>query len=360
MKILIDIGHPAHVHYFKNIARHFIFNNGRVLFTTRDKDVAIHLLKAYKFDFINFGKNFKSIFGKIWGGVYFTFRFFLIAFRFRPTFIFNASPYSAFVSYILRIPHISLEDTFNMEQVKLYLPFTKVVFTGDYYHTVLGKKEIKYSGYQELLYLHPNYFKPDPSILDVLGIKRNEKYVIIRFVSWSSSHDVGHKGISYENKIRAVQEFSKYGKVFITSEKELPDELKPYQIRLPPEKMHDAMSYASLIYGESATMVSEGAVLGVPGIFLDDTGRLYTKEQGEKYGLVFNFTESLEDQEKSIKKGVELLTAPGIKDEWQKRRERMLADKIDVAAFMVWFVENYPESVEVMKKNPSEIQDKFR
>ena len=30
----------------------------------------------------------------------------------------------------------------------------------------------------------------------------------------------------------------------------------------------------------------------------------------------------------------------------------MLSEKIDVTAFMVWFVENYPESVEIMKKNP--------
>jgi len=359
MKILIDIGHPAHVHYFKNIARHFIFNNGSVLFTTRDKDVAIQLLKAYKFDFINFGKNFKSIFGKIFGGFYFTIRFFLITLRFKPTLILNASPYSAFVSYILRIPHISLEDTFNMEQVKLYLPFTKVVFTGDYYHTVLGKKEIKYSGYQELIYLHPNYFKPDPSILDVLGIKRNEKYVIIRFVSWSSSHDVGHKGISYENKIRAIREFSKYVKVFITSESKLTDELKPYQIKIPPEKMHDVLAFAFMIYGESATMVSEGSMLGVPGIYLDNTGRYYTRDQEDRYGLVFNYTESLEDQEKSIQKGVELLTTPGVKEEWQKRRGKMLADKIDVTAFLVWFVENYPESIQIMKKNP-EYQLRFK
>jgi predicted glycosyltransferase len=271
----------------------------------------------------------------------------------------NASMYSAIVAWILRKPHISLEDTFNNEQVKLYLPFTNCVLTGDYKHPSLGKKEIKYSGYQELLYLHPNNFNLDPSILDLLKVKEDEKYIILRFVSWNASHDIGHSGLSIEMKHKAVNELSKYVKVFITSEKELPDELKPYQIKILPERMHDALAFASLIYGESATMVSEGAVLGVPGIYLDNTGRLYTKEQEEKYGLVFNYTESLEDQEKSIQKSVELLATPGIKEEWQKRRERMLADKIDVTAFFVWFVENYPESVEVMKENP-EYQLRFK
>ena len=30
----------------------------------------------------------------------------------------------------------------------------------------------------------------------------------------------------------------------------------------------------------------------------------------------------------------------------------MLKEKIDVTAFMVWFIENYPESAKIMKENP--------
>lgn len=30
----------------------------------------------------------------------------------------------------------------------------------------------------------------------------------------------------------------------------------------------------------------------------------------------------------------------------------MLADKIDVTAFLVWFIENWPESFKIMKENP--------
>jgi hypothetical protein len=33
-------------------------------------------------------------------------------------------------------------------------------------------------------------------------------------------------------------------------------------------------------------------------------------------------------------------------------RERFLQDKIDVTAFMVWFIENYPDSFHTMRKNP--------
>jgi hypothetical protein len=37
----------------------------------------------------------------------------------------------------------------------------------------------------------------------------------------------------------------------------------------------------------------------------------------------------------------------------------MLSEKIDVTAFLVWFIENYPESVTVMRQNP-DYQYNFR
>ena len=44
--------------------------------------------------------------------------------------------------------------------------------------------------------------------------------------------------------------------------------------------------------------------------------RGYTDEEDKKYGLVFNFTESQEDQRLSIEKGIELLTTPGLRQVW--------------------------------------------
>jgi predicted glycosyltransferase len=192
----------------------------------------------------------------------------------------------------------------------------------------------------ELAYLHPNYFTPDESIFEYLQVSRDEKYVVMRFVSWGASHDIGHKGISLEMKRKAIKVFSRYARVFISSEGGLPEDLKPYQINIPPEKMHDVLAFASLLYGESATMASECAVLGTPAIYLDNKGRGYTDEQEEKYGLVFNFTESLVHQEESIQKAIELLKTPNLRKEWQKRRQKMLSETIDVTAFMVRLIEN--------------------
>jgi uncharacterized protein len=360
MRMLIDIGHPAHVHLFKNIVQEFVKKGNEVLFTTREKEFEIGLLKSYRFNFISFGKHYQSIFGKLIGLIKFDFLLLIVSIRFKPDiFLSHGSPYASHVAFFTGKPHISFEDTFNFEQIKLYRPFIKVILTADYPHPSVGKNEIRYSGYHELSYLHPNVFKPSFKALNSLKLKANEKFVILRFVSWSSTHDLGHKGFSSSNKLKVVNEFSKYAKVFISSEKHLPQELEKYRIPIAPEQIHDAIAFSSLMFGESATMVSEAAVLGVPGIYIDNTGRYYTKEQQEKYGLVFNFTESAEGQINAIKKGVEILSGNEIRENWQLRRSKLLADKIDVTAFSVWFIENYPQSIKVMKENP-EYQKNFR
>ena len=155
--------------------------------------------------------------------------------------------YAAHASFILHKPHIALEDTFNFEQIRLYMPFTKAILTSDYDHPLKSNKVIRFSGYHELAYLHPRRFS-DKSVLKDLRVEENERFIIVRFVSWNASHDIGHKGISLKNKIRAVKEFSKYSRVFISSEAELPPELAKYEIKISPHKMHDALAFATLLW----------------------------------------------------------------------------------------------------------------
>ncbi|MEI6124989.1 MAG: hypothetical protein WCQ99_00405, partial [Pseudomonadota bacterium] len=100
------------------------------------------------------------------------------------------------------------------------------------------------------------------------------------------------------------------------------------RITLTASDGNSLMAYAALIFGESATMCSEGAVLGVPGVYVDPVGRGYTDEQEREYGLVFNFTSAAQDQ--AIKKGVEIL-APYDREGWQERGRKLVAEKIDVA-----------------------------
>jgi hypothetical protein len=180
----------------------------------------------------------------------------------------------------------------------------------------------------------------------------------MRFVSWDAYHDKGLEGFTDANKIKAVKEFSKYARVFISAEKDLPPDLEPYKIQIPPEKMHDVLAHAALFFGESATMDSESSVLGTPAIYLNENWLGYTSEE-EEYSLLYSFKQSLKDQETAIQKGLELLKNPDLKDDMQEKRRRFLENKIDVTAFMVWFVENFPESRQKMLDDP-DYQFRFR
>lgn len=353
-KIIIDIGHPAHVHLFKNFAKRMLEKGCEILFTCREREHVLELLNHYGFNYKSFGQNYTSLSKKAWGLIKFDVMQFLNGLRFKPDlFLSHSSMYSAHASFLLRKPHISLEDTFNFEQIRLYEPFTEVILTADYDHPLKSKKVIKYSGYHELAYLHPNHFKPDINIFSELNLSENEKYVIIRFVSWNATHDVGHCGISLENKIKTVNEFKKYAKIFISSESQLPKELEVYKIPILPNRMHDAIALSTLVFGESTTMAEEAAMLGVPACIIYKRITHYTHHLENNYNLLYNFTLEEQKQIKAIEKGIELLTKPNIKNEWQRRREKMLREKIDVTAFLVWFIENYPESVRVMRENPA-------
>lgn len=360
MKILIDICHPSDVHLFRYFYQEMINRNHQILFTVREKDVTINLLKALNIEYKQYGKSYNSKIGKILGIIKNDFQIFLLALNFKPDlFLSHGSFYSSHVAFLLRKPYITFEDTGNMEQINLYKHFSNVILTPNSFDKYLGKNQIKFNGYKELAYLHPNNFIPDKTILNELGVLNGEKYIIFRFCSWNASHDIGHKGISYENKIHAINEFSKFAKVFISSESELPEELKKYQIKIAPHRMHDALAFASFHLAESFTMPSECSVLGTPSIIIHNTTSFYLKEQQEKFSLCFCYSESEEDQQKAINKGLELLQIEELKDEWKNRRDKMLSEKIDVSAFLVWFVENYPDSDRVMRENP-EFQDGFK
>ena len=46
-------------------------------------------------------------------------------------------------------------------------------------------------------------------------------------------------------------------------------------------------------------------------------------------------------------------------DEYLAPAQKLLDDKIDVTAFFIWFIENYPGSVKRMKEEPG-IQEQFK
>jgi len=349
MRILIDIGHPGHVHLFKNFAWIMQKKGHKILFTTREKEFEIDLIKKYKFQYISFGSKYYSTFGKLFGLIEFDMKMLFASLKFRlDIYLSHGSMYAAQIAWLLRKPHISFEDTGNQEQIKLYKPFTKTILTSDVFPFSYGHKQIRYQGHHEIAYLTPKYFTPDKGIFDLLKVKKNKPYAVLRFVSWDASHDIGQKGLDIKTKHHIIDLLTKKNiKVFISSEKNLPAGLQQYQIGIPPEKMHDALYFADIFIGEGATMAMEAGVLGTPSVYINSLGGSNCQDL-EQYDLVYNFSDSVGVLDKINT----LINSKILKGYYKEKRNKLLKNKIDVTAFLVWFIESYPNSIKIMKDNP--------
>lgn len=219
-------------------------------------------------------------------------------------------------------------------------------------------KTIAYPGYHELAYLHPNHFTPSKEVVERY-FPVDTKYFIIRFAQLTAHHDEGIKGIDKEIALMIIYLLLPYGKVFITSERELEVEFEAYRIKIDPKDMHHVMAYSALYIGDSQTMAAEAGVLGIPFIrFNDFVGKIsYLDELENKYKLGYGIkTNNIPELYNTIKT---LVSTENLKDVFQKRRKIMLAEKIDVSLFLTWFIENYPESVENIKYFTGEFYNQF-
>ncbi len=363
MNILVDIGHPAHVHLYRNFITEIKARGWDVIITVRDIPAAKMLLDLYKLPYIELGSKSDSIFGKALNQVLYLIRILKIIRRNRIKLSIGSSIILPQISLISRTKSLVFDDDDDeVEPLFVYFahPFASTLLSPD---VLVGRRKRKdtiyYASLHELAYLHPNRFRPDPQILSEVGLKQGEVFFILRFNAFKAYHDTGIRGLSLDQKLQIINFLKTRGKIFITSESKIEPELKEYQLPLSADKIHSLMYFATMFIGDSQTMTSEAAVLGTPSVRMNSfAGRIsYLEEEENKYGLTYAFkTNEFDEMFIKIK---ELLNTQNLKLEWRKRRDQLLADKIDLTAFMVWMVENWPSSLKVIRENP-EYQYRFR
>lgn len=338
LKILLEISHPARVHLFRNFYKEATKLGHDIKVVVIHKESTIELLKIYDIPYEIIGINRQGTFRKAFQLVISFILLINHCFRFGPdVFVGGASPILGFVSFLFRKPYVSFSDTEHAKLTwQLTKPFITKIVTPQGFLKNFGKKHIRFEGFKELAYLHPNYFQPDSGIYKLLNLPVGERYVFLRFISWGAHHDIGHSGISNKIKIEAVKEFSKTARVFISGEGELPQEIEKYRIQIPIEKIHHVLYYASLYFGESGTMATESAILGTPTVRVSTLAKLLGnfKELNEKYKLV----EYFDSDETGYQRAKEILNDPNSEVIWRQRAKKLLDDKIDVTKFMVNFV----------------------
>src|SRR5438309_56197 len=170
MRILFVVGHPAHVHLFRNAIAELMDHGHDVQIAAVDKESTLMLLAAYNLQYAVFGRNDSSMGLKILDTPRKDYKFLrLLKESGVEIVVSTGSPYAAQASALRGIPHIAFSDTeIAVAVLRTMLPFTDAVCTPAAFQKDLGSKQVRYDGYKELAYLHPARFTPQPGILDLV------------------------------------------------------------------------------------------------------------------------------------------------------------------------------------------------
>lgn len=356
MKISIFLGHPAHFHVFKNFAVLMDKKGHSVHFVIKQKDILESLLQHAGFSYSVIREKERSNstkFGLMLSLLKMDVNMFKYLTKNKPDILIGT-----YINLLIRLKKTVLiavnEDDASV--VPLYAsmayPGAGAILNPTFCNSgKWDKKAVKYNSYQKMAYLHPNQFTPDANIVKKY-FPTDTPYFLLRFAKLNAHHDSGVAGINTKIAQQLIDILTPYGNIYITSERGLEPQFEKYRLNINPLDIHHVMAFAKLYIGDSQSMAVEAAMLGTPSIrFNSFAGKIGVLEELEHvYHLTYGINAA--EPEKLYEKINELLAIDNLEEEFQARRQKMLKDKIDLTAFFAWFVENYPESKTIMKKNP--------
>ncbi len=359
MKIIIYTSHPSQFLFFKVTIRNLLRNGHQIKLLIRSKDILEDLVKHEGFHYSNIlieGRQ-KSNISISLALIKRLVRLNRICRKFKPDLMIGTDASLAQIGFLRRIPVITtLEDDINVIPMlaRLTFPFTNYIFAPECCNVgQYKKKKIAYEGFMKLAYLHPNHFVPDRSI--VQSYIDSEKYSLIRLSALNAHHDFNEYGISNTFLKILIDKLLEVGNVYISSEKTLPKDFQIYALKINPSHLHHLLFYSEILISDSQSMSVEAAILETPSIRISSfTGRISILEELEhKYKLTFGFKP--DNYRGILSKLNELISSA----KNHVSSSQLILDKIDVASFLSWIIENYPGSVERYFLDPS-IQFRFK
>lgn len=360
MNILIQLSHPAHFHLYKNVAHNLMDDGHEVFVLIKTKDILEELMKQSDLPYYNILQEAhrKNKLGILYDMFVRDWRMLRFVRKNKIDLLTGSTVEVAQVGWLTRKFRVNTgEDDMKVVPIvqKMGGPFIQTILSPEVCDNwKLENKSVKYASYHELAYLHPNHFQVDKSIVERY-FSANSPYFILRFASLDAHHDVGIHGIDNAIAQRLIDILKPYGRIYITSERELEPQFEQYRIKINTLDMHHVLAFSELYIGDSQTMAAEAGVLGVPFVrFNDFVGRIgYLNELENVYQLGYGIKASEQGATEKLYKTInDILAMPNRKEIWQTRRKRMLSEKIDYAQFLTWFIENYPQSRQIMQDDP--------
>jgi predicted glycosyltransferase len=343
MRVLFDIVHPAHVHFFKHMIFALESRGHATRIVARDKDVTTALLDRLGLPYETVGRSGrKTKLDQARELVMRSLTLARVARSFRADVIVTRNPAGAQAGRVLGIPTVFDTDDGRAAGLHFWAAavFAHVITTPDCTDEDYGSRHVRYPGYKQTAYLHPNHFTADRGVLEELGIAPNDRFFVVRLVDMVASHDAGENGLPAQITRALVNKLRAHGRVFATLEGALPRDLADLRFPLAPDRLHHALAFADLLVGDSQTMAAEAAVLGTPSLRVSSwAGRLaYLTELEHRYGLTFAYRP---DQVAVLMAHLDRwLVEPRLRESLRASHQRLLDEKVDVAQWFTNFLES--------------------
>lgn len=322
MRILIEVGHPKHVHLFRPLLKRWKARGDIFQVVTRDKDITHALLDRFGVPYVCLSKQQRSYRSALELLVRWL-RCVQWVRCFRADIVLSvAGITTALPSRILGVPNIALTDTETaVLSNRIAFPFADCILTPEWFTLRLGPRHRTYRGFHEWAYLHPDEFQPKADLVRAEGIDPANPYALVRLVKWDAAHDRGESGLQRADTTKLVNELGKQMPVYISAEGTLPAELQTWVAKFNIHQVHHVLAFATLVIGESPSMATEAALLGVPAVLASSwagrCGNMQVLEQ--KFNLMRVFSRGAS----AVQTALDLATQLPSRDEIRARRDQL-------------------------------------
>lgn len=280
MNILVDLGHPGHVHFFRHQIALWREHGHTVTLTSRAIPIVGKLLAAYGLAATVIGTRRRGALGL---GLELVER----TARLAPLLRSRCIDVAAAIGGALTAPACRLAgvpcvifddtDTAGLEN-RISHPLATVIATPNGYPRKLGDRQVRYNGLHELAYMHPARFTPDHGVPVRYGLDPDVGYSVVRFSSWEAGHDLTARTASLGEKLALVEKLREGGQVLVVPEGDPPRELAAFTPAIAPEDFHHLLALSRYCVTEGATTASEACICGVPSLYLNPARPFYIHE----------------------------------------------------------------------------------
>lgn len=336
--LFYDINHPVQALMLRPVIRELESRGHTSHVFARDKDVTLGLLERFGISASTLAARRRGRVGSLVELISREAGLLKRALALRPRAIIGTSVHAARVGRLSGAASIVINDDDAAAVplfVRLAYPLADVIAKPKCLDFEAHPRQVTYRGNQQLFYLHPSRFQPDPEIHGELGLESHQRFGVIRLSALDAHHDVGVRGLGRAHLQEIARRVPKDITVFASLEKtqDLPEGWRP--IQLPPDRLHHVLAFAEFFLGDGQTMTAEAAVLGTPALRLNDfVGRISYLKQLESYGLAFGFRPGSEAA--LLETLTTLLDGTRPRAAFGEARGRFLSDMVDP---LPWFVD---------------------